>query len=208
MSGFDSSHNDIKKDKKVFEIVKGTPRVKIGSEEDKDGINEFDQMDSAERYTLFQNQAYTIKQLKRKLRTGTKTPSELARKMFSQAEEIVKQADVELEDQRDLLKNLVTAINEGKLEVGSLQFDRICTIVRNALEDKKEGEAIFSLREQAEYGSLLKLQSINNILCGKPVERKMTERDIVEQYVLMQSDFFRVKTFQEFIDSVSRNGPE
>lgn len=202
--GSDSSHNNSKQVKKVFDIVQCDPKLRCGKEEDKDnGIaSKFDQLNSAERYTEFQAQAYIIKQLKRKLRTGTKIPTEVARQMFAKAEEIIKQSDVELKDQQDLLKNLITAINQQKLKVGSLQFERICTIVRNSLEETKEAEFSFSKREQSEYGSLLKLDSMKDILSGKPVRKEITHKDVVDQYVLMQSDFFKMMTYQEFISTL------
>eukprot|EP00826_Nyctotherus_ovalis_P006122 TRINITY_DN11419_c0_g1_i12.p1 TRINITY_DN11419_c0_g1~~TRINITY_DN11419_c0_g1_i12.p1 ORF type:complete len:183 (+),score=42.66 TRINITY_DN11419_c0_g1_i12:72-620(+) len=172
---------------------------------DKDGfiVSRFDQLSFTERYTRFQNQSYIIKQLKRKLRTGAKVPADATRKVLAEADEIVRRSNVELDDQRELLSNLLTALNEHKLLAGSLQFDRISTIVRCSLEHLEDRQA-FSSRELSEYENLLQFQGIGNILRGKPLEREVTQREVVEQYVMMQSEFLKRKTYQEFIGTLKK----
>lgn len=187
------SGNSPKRARPVFRIIRTRIPVDINA-------NEFAQLSSSERYTHFQNQAYIIKQLKRKLRTEEKIPEKEIRRLFEQAEEVLKGIDVELTDQKDLIKNLIIAIKDKKLEPGSYQFERISTIVRNLQEDNKEDEPLFGRKQQAEFGSLLKIESINNILRGQPADKEVAQEDIMKQYILMQTDFLSKMTYHEFIN--------
>lgn len=204
MNGIDASNSPAAsavQDRRVFAVDRCAPDASL-EEDDKgnDVASNFEELSAAERYMHFQRQAYIIKQLKRKLRAEERLEDEATRRLLVKADGVVRKAKVELKDQQELVGNLVTAISEKKLKVGSLPFERICTIVRSLREDGKEGKVVFSEKEQTEYGSLLKADSVSKILRGKPVEREVTRDDVMDLYVLMQSDFLRKMPSDEFFD--------
>lgn len=108
---------------------------------------------------------------------------------FNSARKFIKSNSIqfEIEDQSDVLKNLCSFINNGQIDLDSVEFERICTLVRGILssqevqriETKSEQEIIISLPEfevpisGKEFSCIEKYQEdedILRLLTGKSIE--------------------------------------
>lgn len=124
----------------------------------------FSKLNAQEQYARFQNQAKKIKKLRMKLKrygdeNVVKEDTEI-RKALKR----IKESRYELQDQKDMIENLIKAINSGKLVPNTLPYNQICTILRDALGINypdchysimlPEGSIPISALEYAEYTKL------------------------------------------------------
>ena len=191
--------------KEVFKISHNESNQRNPQIDDLDNppsLDKFDKLSPSMKYTKFQAQAYEIKQLKRKIRKSARTPIKDVMKSFSDAERIVKRAKVELEDQQNIMENLLVALNEGKLIPKSFAFDRICTIVRSALDDKNYD---MTSKEKLEYGYMTKLEKTMNVLRGKEIEKECTEKEKAEEYLLIHGEFLKNLSYSDFLKILKEN---
>ncbi len=186
---------------KIFNVSPSTHPASLPAE-DADlapALQRFDHLTPSEKYTEFQSQAYEIKQLKRKIRKCAKCRAKAVRKAFAKAQETLKTADVELLDQKMMLDHLLQGLDSGRLLPNSLPFDRICTILRNALKQYKGTNAV-TTREKQEYEYLPQNSKIVSALMGKRVDENLSAEEIAEQYLLMHAAALKKLTYQQFVD--------
>ncbi len=181
-------------------------------------VEQFERLNAEERYNHFQNQAYEIKQLRRKIRKCCKARAKALEKSLRHAEEVIRAGSFELEDQRNMPEQLISAISQELLAPGTLPFDRICTVLRNVLNtriDKKsakylpliEKKLAITEREREEYSYLPHNAAIFGILAGQPASQPAVEMDpqrIAEQYVRMQGEMLKRLTYTQFVDMTKK----
>ena len=112
---------------------------------------DFTDMDDEQLDDCWQEMARQIKSFKRKLRKVTdmynqkeSIQSQNIKSSFEYTHQIISNPGSEVpSDHKDLLRNLVRVIDEGRLSPGSLSFDRISTLVRSSMS-KKQVDAVES----------------------------------------------------------------
>lgn len=172
-------------------------------------------MTPKQQYSRFQEQAYEIKQLRRKLRKFSQTRDKPLEEEILEAKEIIKNTEFELPDQRHIIDNLVKALITGVLTPNSLQYDRLCTIVRNAMNIKVESktgkymnladkEIAITEKEQRHYIQLPRSTALLRVLMGDLPQGEEERRQEVENYLMIHADLIKKMSFKDFVEVVRR----
>jgi len=170
-------------------------------------------MTPKQQYSRFQGQAYEIKQLRRKLRKFSPSNGKPLEEETLEAKEILKNTEFELSDQRHIIDNLIKALMTGMLTPGSLQYDRLCTIVRNAMNIKTESktgrhitlpgkEIAITEKEHKHYVQLPRSNALLRALAGdlpQSVKGEEAQRQEVENYLAIHADLIKKMSFKDFV---------
>jgi len=167
------------------------------------GNGAFEKMTPNEKYQFFLHQSYEIKQLKRKIRKSPISKSKALKKALLKAQERIKaSSNLEFEDQRNCLDNLLSSISTSKLVPNTLQFARICTILRNCLKGTEQKDLPFTRKEIKEISFLPKNNKIIEALKGK--KEGMREEESVREYLNTQAEIIRGMDFEGFVNWMER----
>lgn len=170
-------------------------------------LKRFEKLSSVQRCAAFREQAYKIKQLQRKLRKCKRKQELLTVQTdYKKAKLMIKETPSELMDQGMLLSNLIDAINEEKLKLDSLQFDRICTIVNASLntkplaEFKETFENHTTKKEKIAYTSLINSPALFKVILGQNIETN----EILDDYLKAQAEVLKKMTYEQFCATISK----
>eukprot|EP00826_Nyctotherus_ovalis_P015576 TRINITY_DN14440_c0_g1_i10.p1 TRINITY_DN14440_c0_g1~~TRINITY_DN14440_c0_g1_i10.p1 ORF type:complete len:241 (+),score=84.13 TRINITY_DN14440_c0_g1_i10:196-918(+) len=175
-------------------------------------------MTPKQQYSRFQDQAYEIKQLRRKLRKFSQTRDKSLEEEVLEAKEVLKNTEFELPDQGLIIDNLVKALKTGALAPNSLQYDRLCAIVRAAMSLKVESKAgrrvslrdkdvAITEKEQRHYTQLPRSSTLLRALMGEApqsVKAEEEQRRDVENYLAIHADLIKKMSFKDFVSVVRR----
>jgi hypothetical protein len=175
-------------------------------------------MTPKQQYSRFQDQAYEIKQLRRKLRKFSPSNGKPLEEEVLEAKEIIKNTEFELPDQRHIIDNLIKALVTGMLIPGSLQYDRLCTIVRNSVNIKTESktghyitlpgkEIAITEKEHKRYVQLPRSNALLRALTGDvplSVRGEEEQRQEVENYLAIHADLIKKMSFKDFVAVIRR----
>ncbi len=180
-------------------------------------LEAFERLTPVSKYVQFRSQAYEIKQLRRKLR---KTEAKRGRKLENElrrTKDSLHSAATELPDQRFLVENLLRALNDSILLPNSFQYDKICTLLRNALGTGASHDEYLAIpgkvvaithREGQEYRKLPNNLELYRALLGESAAvQKLSktsdgDRQEAEQYFRLQAEILKHMTFPQFVSSM------
>ena len=216
--------------RKVFRII---PSPSLHS---KSGhvLNEaiFQQMNNEEKRRCFQRQAYEIKQLRRKLRkcaNDSRIEFDSLEPETKRAQMLLQSVNCELPDQKEMIENLIKAVNTGKLVPETLPFSRISTILRNGMEngkevDKSKAEHVtfpeksvaISKKESNQYKYLPKSEQVYRALVGDDIKSSKADTSTIsldqttsseeslslKRYLITQGELLKEMTFEDFLRSI------
>ncbi len=180
-------------------------------------LEQIERLSPKEQYVYFQNQAYEIKQLRRKIRKCCQRRGKLLEAEILQTQEVLQSATFELDDQRLLVENLLRALREGQLAPNTLVYNHICTIVRNMLDIPVEHkgarfiqfqskELAITEKESREYVQLPRDASVFRALVGQQAGEGDVQRKEVDWYLLMHSELLKKMTYAQFAGGMARLG--
>ena len=180
---------------------------------------EIAKMSPKQQYSYFQSQAYEIKQLRRKIRKCCQKRGEMLEAEILQTQEVMQNYAFELEDQKNVVENLVKAINQGALAPNTFPYDHLCTVIRSMMNiqvERKNGkclqfpekEVAISEREGREYLRLPNNAGVFRVLVGQSVQPtgdttiEDEQKREVEWYLLMHGELLKKMTYSQFVNSM------
>ena len=167
----------------------------------KEELENFEKLVTEEKYSVFQAQAYEIKQLRRKIRKhDQKSCCNELEATLRQAQRILQSSKTELADQGYLINNLLQAIKKSRLLPGSLPYNRICTVVRSSLNPKLEKGGM-SRKEEIEYSKVPNNQEVMKALLGQSVPDAVPE-DEIDHYLKTQAEILKGMSYNQFVNSM------
>ena len=211
-------HKTYKDGDKVFEITKvssevlereGMPqnRTCCSSKENELIMTEelLSRMTPNQQYTCFKKQAYKLKQLKKKLRRFS------LEERIIEAKEKLKDITFELSDQRFIVDNMIEALKIGALLPNTLQYDRLCSIVRNTMNLKSQPKTgnhlilpkkiiAITEKEQRQYTKLAKRSSLLEVIMGE-LPKNLGE---VENYLDIHAELIMNMSYKDFIKVIKK----
>lgn len=183
-------------------------------------VEQLARMTPRQQYACFQSQAYEIKQLRRKLRKSSKGRGKVLEEKVLEAKEVLKDAVFELPDQSFIIDNLVKALRTGALMPDTLQYDRLCAIVRNSMNlkvESKTGKYInlsgknlaITEKEQRHYVQLPLNNSMLGTLVGELLMdlkegKEEEQRREIDNYLIVHGDLIKRMTFNEFAAALKK----
>ncbi len=182
-------------------------------------VEEFEKLTPVAKYVQFRTQAYEIKQLRRKLRKSDTKQEDKLEGELQRAKDVTAACASELPDQRALVPNTLRALGESFLIPNTLQYNRICTIIRNALSISASHSQYLALpdktvpisrKEGEEFMKLPNSLEVYRALLGEagPARPGMVigecERAEAGQYFRLQAEALKKMTFRQFVSSMAR----
>ena len=157
----------------------------------------FSKLTSKEQLQRFQNQAQEIRKLRRKLSKVMHCEEDNETCERQKTIEHIKSFKYELDDQKFLLENLVKGISERTICPGTLAYNQICTILRDALQIKpKNPKYTIKLGESDVAISTLEYKEYSKLPCTPGVLQVFTGREQMKQE--NYSELLRALNIQEY----------
>lgn len=123
----------------------------------------FEGLSEDELHRCWQEMARQIKSFKRKLRKVNEwfaEDEESCKPLVPTASRIISVGSSKSapKDQKDVMSNLVTMINDGRIRPGTFAFDRICSLVRGSMQKEGVGnikcQSTFSVNLNVNHSSI------------------------------------------------------
>jgi len=137
----------------------------------------FSKLTPREQRLRFLNQADEIRRLRKKLRKYSGNKGRKEDSVLQKAIDKLRVAKFEIEDQKQLVENLIKAINSGKLVPNTLAYNQICTILRDLLAlPCPESHHAIRLPEKTIPVSKLEYEEYMKLPCTPAVLRALVGR--------------------------------